>query len=60
MFQKKWVLVLPNDCRPLADSVAKLPKRRGTEFPLNDKTSGNRDRCSVKRATEVGSEFVTE
>jgi hypothetical protein len=26
----------------LADSVAKVPKRRATKFPLNDKTSGNR------------------
>jgi hypothetical protein len=26
----------------LADSVAKVPKRRATKFPLNYKTSGNR------------------
>jgi hypothetical protein len=26
----------------LADSVAKVPKRRAAKFPLNDKTSGNR------------------
>jgi len=25
-----------------ADSVAKVPKRHATKFPLNDKTSGNR------------------
>jgi hypothetical protein len=24
------------------DSVAKVPKRHATKFPLNDKTSGNR------------------
>ena len=29
-------------CSFRADSVAKVPKRRGTKFPLNDKTSGNR------------------
>jgi len=26
----------------LADSVAKVPKRRTAKFPLNDKTSDNR------------------
>jgi hypothetical protein len=34
---KYWLVV-----RFIPDSVAKLPKRRGTKFPLNDKTSGNR------------------
>jgi hypothetical protein len=29
-------------CRLVADSVAKVSKRRATKFPLNDKTSGNR------------------
>jgi len=26
----------------MADTVAKIPKRRATKFPPNDKTSGNR------------------
>jgi hypothetical protein len=30
------------DFRFTPDSVAKVPKRRATKFPLNDKASGNR------------------
>jgi hypothetical protein len=35
-------VLLRRKCRLLADSVAKVPKRRVAKFPLNDKTSGNR------------------
>jgi nucleoside 2-deoxyribosyltransferase len=31
-----------SQCPLRADSVAKVPKRRATKFPLNDKTSGKR------------------
>jgi len=44
----------------MADTVAKIPKRRATKFPPTTKQAATVDRCSLKRATEVVSEFVTE
>jgi hypothetical protein len=43
-------------CLFLADSVAKVPKCRGTNFPQKDETSDNWR--SIQRATEVAYEFI--
>jgi hypothetical protein len=36
-----WGEASEMECRLLADSVAKVPKCRATNFPQKDKTSGN-------------------
>ena len=47
-------------CRKSADSVAKLPKCRGFNFPEIDQTSHNRERCSLQAIAEVACEFIAD
>jgi hypothetical protein len=46
------------DVRFRGESVAKLPKCRGINFPEMDQTSRNRRTTSLQAVTEVAREFI--